>query len=82
MYRDSMKRTDKDLLVKGIKSFVYTALIMFIAPVVLYQAFKNTDKPLFVPVLVIGILLAGFAIYMGFRSVNIVMDAVFGKKKN
>lgn len=82
MHRDSMKRTDKDLLVKGIKSFVYTALIMFIAPVVLYQAFKNTDKPLFIPVLVIGIALAGFAIYMGFRSVNIVMDAVFGKKKS
>lgn len=75
------KRTDKDLLVKGIKSFVYTALTMFIAPVILYQAFKNTDKPLFIPVLIIGILLAAFAIYMGFRSVNIVMDAVFGKKK-
>ena len=74
-------RTDKDLLVKGIKSFLYTALTMFIAPIVLYQAFKNTDKPLFIPVLIIGLLLAGVAIYMGFRSVNIVMDAVFGKKK-
>lgn len=77
----SMKRTDKDLLVKGIKSFIYTALVMFLAPVVLYQAFKNTDKPLFIPVLIIGIVSAGFAIYMGFRSVNIVMEAVFGKKK-
>ena len=76
-----MKRTDKDLLVKGIKSFAYTALVMFIAPVVLYQAFKNTDKPLFIPVLIVGLLLAGLAIYLGFRSVNIVMDAVFGKKK-
>lgn len=77
-----MKRTDKDLLVKGIKSFVFTALTMFIAPIVLYQAFKNTDKPLFIPVLVIGLLLAGFAIYMGFRSVNIIMDAVFGKRRD
>ena len=76
-----MKRTDKDLLVKGIKSFLYTALTMFIAPVILYQAFKNTDKPLFIPVLIVGLLLSGFAIYMGFRSINIVMDAVFGKKK-
>ncbi|MEO0571802.1 MAG: DUF6095 family protein [Bacteroidota bacterium] len=73
--------TNKDLLVKGIKSFIFTALTMFIAPIVLYQAFKNTDKPLFIPVLIVGILLAGFAIYMGFRSVNIVMEAVFGKKK-
>lgn len=74
-------RTDKDLLVKGIKSFIFTALAMFIAPVILYQAFKNTDKPLFIPVLIIGLLSAGFAIYMGFRSINIVMNAVFGKKK-
>ncbi len=74
-------KTDKDLLVKGIKSFVYTALLMFTAPVVLYQAFKNTDKPLFIPVLILGLALAAFAIYMGFRSVNVVMDAVFGKRK-
>lgn len=74
-------KTDKDLLVKGIKSFVYTALLMFTAPVVLYQAFKNTDKPLFIPVLILGFALAAFAIYMGFRSVNVVMDAVFGKRK-
>ena len=77
----TMKRTDKDLLVKGIRSFVFTALTMFIAPIVLYQAFKNTDKPLFIPVLIIGLLLAGFAVYLGFRSVNIIMEAVFGKKK-
>ena len=76
-----MMKTDKDLLVKGIKSFVYTALLMFTAPVVLYQAFKNTDKPLFIPVLILGLALAAFAIYMGFRSVNVVMDAVFGKRK-
>ena len=74
-------KTDKDLLVKGIKSFVYTALLMFTAPVVLYQAFKNTDKPLFIPVLILGLALAAFAIYMGFRSVNVVLDAVFGKRK-
>lgn len=74
-------KTDKELLVKGIKSFGFTALVMFLAPVVLYQAFKNTDKPLFIPVLIVGMLLAGFAIYLGFKSVNIVMEAVFGKKK-
>jgi uncharacterized protein YqhQ len=74
-------KTDKDLLVKGIKSFAWTALIMFIAPIVLHQAFKNTDKPLFIPVLILGLLLAVFAIYMGFRSVSIVMNAVFKKKE-
>lgn len=73
-------KTDKELLVKGIKSFAYTAGTMFLAPLVLYQAFKNTDKPLFIPVLIIGLILAVLAIYLGFRSVNIILDAVFGKK--
>ena len=75
-------RTNKELLVKGIKSFAYTVIAMFLAPTVLYQAFKNQDKPLFIPVLIAGIILAIFAIYLAFKSVNIVMDAVFGKKSN
>ena len=74
-------KTDKKLLIKGLKSFGYTAGAMFLAPLILYQAFKNTDKPLFIPVLIIGIIMAIVAIYMGFRSVNIIMDSVFGKKK-
>ncbi|WP_350288239.1 DUF6095 family protein [uncultured Croceitalea sp.] len=73
-------KTDKELLVKGIKSFAYTAGAMFLAPIILYQAFKNTDKPLFIPVLILGIVIAILAIYLGFRSVNIIMNAVFGKK--
>ena len=73
-------KTDKELLVKGLKSFAYTAVTMCVAPIVLYQAFKNTDKPLFIPVLIVGVILAILAVYLGFRAVNIIMDAVFGKK--
>ncbi|NKI32592.1 DUF6095 family protein [Croceivirga thetidis] len=75
-----MRRTDKDLLVKGIKSFLYTIGAMFLAPTIIYQAFKNQENVLFWPVLLVGLLLAILAIYLGFRSVKIVMDAVFGKK--
>lgn len=75
-----MKRTDKELLAKAIKSFLITALVMFTAPTILYQAFKNQDNMLFWPVLILGILLAIYAIYLGFKSVNLVMEAVFGKK--
>lgn len=75
-----MRHTDKELLVKGIKSFGYTVAAMFMGPFLLYQAFKNEGHPFFIPVLILGILFAALAIYMGFRSVNIVMDALFGKK--
>lgn len=75
-----MRRTDKELLVKGLKSFGYTVLAMFTAPFLIYQAFKNEEHPFYWPVLILGILCAILAIYLGFRSVGIVMDAVFGKK--
>jgi len=74
-------RTDKTLLIKGLKSFAYTVIAMFLAPLILYQAFKNTDKPLFIPVLILGIIVAALAIYLGFRAVKITVDAVFGEKK-
>ncbi len=75
-----MRRTDKQLLVKGIKSFGYTVLAMFLGPFLIYQAFKNDGHPFYWPVLILGLLCAGLAIYLGFRSVGIVMDALFGKK--
>ncbi|WP_298999138.1 DUF6095 family protein [Flagellimonas sp. S174] len=73
-------RTDKKLLVKGIKFLGYTAGVMFLAPFTIYQAFKNEDHPAYIPVLVIGIILAITAISLGFYSMKIFMDALFGKK--
>ncbi|NDV17415.1 hypothetical protein GO009_15430 [Muricauda sp. TY007] len=75
-----MRRTNKELLVKGIKSFGYTVLAMFMGPFLIYEAFKNEGHPFYWPVLILGIICAILAIYLGFRSVKIVMDAVFGKK--
>ncbi|MEO9511376.1 MAG: DUF6095 family protein [Flavobacteriaceae bacterium] len=73
-------RTDKELLVKGIKFIGYTVAFMFLAPLALFQAFKNQEHPAYVPVLVIGIALAVTAISFGFYTIKIFMDALFGKK--
>ncbi len=72
--------TDKDLLVKGIKTMVYTALLMFTAPIILYQAYKNVDHQWFIPVLVVGIICSICAIAMGFLGIKRIIDAVFGKR--
>lgn len=74
--------TDKTLLLKGIKFFVITVGLMFTAPVILYQAFRNEGHPLFWPVLIAGIIMGIAAIGMGFYSVKIVMDAFFSRHKN
>lgn len=73
--------TNKDVLAKGIKYLGYTVLLMFLAPIVLYQAFKNQENTLFIPVLIVGGLLAIGAIVLAFKGVNTIMKSMFGDKK-
>ncbi|MDO6517100.1 DUF6095 family protein [Zobellia galactanivorans] len=76
----SQKRTDKELLVKGIKHIAYTIALMFLAPGVIYQAFKNQGHPLYWPVLILGFIFAIAAIAMAFYSLKLIMESLFGKK--
>lgn len=74
-------KTDKSLLIKGLKFIGYTIALMFAAPLVLYQAFKNEGHPFFWPVLIVGFILAIFAIGMGFYSIKVIMEALFSRDK-
>ena len=74
-------KTDKNLLIKGVKHFVYTFILMFTAPIVLWQAFKNQGHDFYIPVLIVGAILAIAAIAMGFYSVHLIMDALFNPSK-
>nr|WP_224482568.1 DUF6095 family protein [Robertkochia sp. 3YJGBD-33] len=71
--------TDKDLFFKSLKFFAYTVVLMFTAPAVIYQAFKNQGHPFFWPVLIIGLILAVAAIVMGFYSLKLIIRSFFGK---
>ena len=73
--------TDKALLVKGLKYLAYSVALMFAAPFTLYQAFKNQEHPLYIPVLILGLLLALAAIGTGFFGIKTMVDALFGKRK-
>lgn len=72
--------TNKPLLIKGLKYLAYTVALMFAAPFALYQAFKNQEHPLFLPVLILGLLLALAAIGFGFYGIKTIVDAIFGKR--
>ena len=74
-------KTNKDLLIKGVKHFAYTFALMFVAPFVLWQAFKNQEHAYYIPVLIVGVILAIAAIAMGFYSVNLIMNALFNSYK-
>jgi hypothetical protein len=73
--------TDKPLLIKSLKYFMITGFCMFLAPIILNQAFKNQGHEWFWPVCIIGVLVALIAIGMGFYSVKTIMRALFGPSK-
>lgn len=73
--------TDKELLAKGVQRMALAILFMFISPVILHSSFKNQDHPMFIPIFIAGICGAIFSIYMAFRGIRTIMDALFGTKK-
>ncbi len=74
-------RTNKDLLVKGLRLLGYTVLLMFLAPFTIHQAFKNQEHPLYLPVLIFGMILALGAILLGFYGIKTIVHSMFYPKK-
>ena len=78
---ENTKRTDKEILGKGIKTMLICLLLMFTGPTILHIAFSNQEKSLFIPLLILGILLSLGAIYALFKGIMTIIDSMFGKKK-
>ncbi|MEM6719113.1 MAG: DUF6095 family protein [Bacteroidota bacterium] len=62
---------------KGIKLMAGSLFCMFAGPTILHSAFKNQSHPYYVPVLIVGLLVAAAAIYLAFRGLKKIMDAMF-----
>ncbi|RED46091.1 DUF6095 family protein [Seonamhaeicola aphaedonensis] len=75
------KRTDKEVLVKGLKFMGGSLVCMFIGPTLIYISQTKVKSPIDTILLIIAILICGFAIYLAFRGINIILDSMF-KKKN
>lgn len=76
------KKTNKDLLVKGLKKMVISLVMMFLGPTLFYIATTNKEKPLYIPILIISLLICGGAIFFAFKGLQIIMDSMFGVKSN
>ena len=71
------KRTNKELLVKGIKQMLLTALLMFLGPTLLYMALGNKASNLYEVTLIVGGILCIIAIYLGFTGIKTIMKSIF-----
>ncbi len=72
-----MKHTNKDTLAKGVKFMAGAIPLIFIGPSVIFSAFNNQDKPLYWPILIVGILLSIAAGYFIFKGIRTIVRALF-----
>lgn len=75
------KRTNKELLVEGIKTMGITLSLLILGPVIIRFAIINQEKTLYIPLLVVGFLVCGVAVFFGFKGINIIMNSLFNEKK-
>jgi len=72
-------KTDRKILVKGIKTLVFSLLSLFMGPIFLSFAFSNKEKPLYIPLLIVGCLISGFAIFLLFKGIKTITNSLFNK---
>ena len=75
-------RTDKQLLVKGLQRMGISLVLMFVGPTIVYLALSNKGKPLYIPLLILGIIGCTGAVYFAFKGLNTIMDSMFKKKSS
>lgn len=78
---DENNRTDKDILTKGLKQMGICLLLMFSGPSLLHLTLDNKDKPLYLPLLILSIILCISAIALLFIGINTILNSIFKKKK-
>ncbi|MCT4628692.1 DUF6095 family protein [Winogradskyella sp.] len=78
---DENNRTDKELLSKGLRRMGICIVLMFIGPTLLHLSLNNDDKPLYIPLLIISILLCISAIIMLYIGLSTIVDSFFKKGK-
>lgn len=71
------KKTDRNKLVKGLRFLAIALILTFLGPIIIYSAFGNRDKLLFIPILIIGLIVAIGAGYMIFKGIQTIMKAIF-----
>lgn len=71
------KHTNKELLKKGIQYLAAALPLSFLGPVILYSAFNNQDKALFIPIVIVGFILFFGAMFCIFKGIMTVVKAIF-----
>lgn len=72
-------KTDKNILLKGLKTLFFAVLSLFLGPILISLAFSNKEKALYLPLLIMGCLIGILAIYLIFKGINTILNSMFKK---
>lgn len=78
---EEQNRTDKEVLTKGLRQMLICLFLMFTGPTLLHIAFSNNEKPLYIPLLILAILLCIAAIAFLFIGINTILNSIFNNNK-
>ena len=73
-------KTDRTIIFKCIKTLIFALLSLLMGPIMLSIAFSNKEKPLYIPILIIGCLISAMAVYLIFKGINTIMNSMFKKE--
>lgn len=76
---DENNRTDKDIIIKGVKKLGISLLCMFAGPSLSYIALSNKDKSLYIPLLIASIGICIAAIILLYIGINTILKSMFKK---
>ena len=74
---EEQKRTNKEVLAKGVKTLAMSLGALAAGPVIVYNAFMNQEHPLYYIVLGVGIVIMCLAIFLLFKGINTVLKSFF-----
>ncbi|MCB0463752.1 MAG: DUF6095 family protein [Flavobacteriaceae bacterium] len=72
-------RTNKDVLVKGIKKMAISLIMMFAGPTLFYIVTTNKEKPFYIPLLIISLLICAGAVFFAFKGIQTILKSIFSK---
>jgi CHASE2 domain-containing sensor protein len=73
-------RTNKEVLYRGLKKMILSLVLMFAGPTLFYITTTNKEKPLYILLLIVSLLLCGSAIFFAFQGIKTIMDSMFKKR--
>jgi len=71
------KRTNKELLAKGVQTLAMSLGAIALGPILLYNAFMNKEHPMFFVVMSVGIIILFLAIFLILRGLKLILKSFF-----